>query len=249
MTKEEIKQALTSDPDTYHIETMAKGWEYKVTYYKSSTGGKSFDISDIIHSILAPAIKDWDVGAQTFVVSKQKHIDSTVKADAESTSMEDLEAAEKIHDRQFKVLEPPAEEVLGDRKPFTVSLEYLENRPHEFMAALIESFDLPSNTTIVSFLANLDGFETDAEQPTWSVDLYLDSQIGKKFVVNLVDDGTLDTVIEIGGREFRFDQEFASSCRNKEGAMTIRGLRYLGYNILNSLEEEELEKIHEKETG
>tara|TARA_Y100000031_G_scaffold98392_1_gene107748 strand:+ start:147 stop:380 length:234 start_codon:yes stop_codon:yes gene_type:complete len=40
---------------------------------------------------------------------------------------------------------------------------------------------------------------------------------------SLVDDGTLDTVIEIDGTEHRFDGEFANQYRDKNGTMTEKG--------------------------
>ena len=44
---------------------------------------------------------------------------------------------------------------------------------------------------------------------------------------NLVDDGTLDTVIEIDGTEHRFDGDYTSFYRDKNGAMTEKGLKEL----------------------
>jgi len=44
---------------------------------------------------------------------------------------------------------------------------------------------------------------------------------------NLLDDGSLDTVIEVDGIEHRFSNEFASGCRDKNGAMTENGLKEL----------------------
>jgi len=53
-------------------------------------------------------------------------------------------------------------------------------------------------------------------------------QDGKyKYEVYLIDDGSLDTVIEINGRDFRFDSEYASIYRDKDGVMTEEGLREL----------------------
>ena len=50
---------------------------------------------------------------------------------------------------------------------------------------------------------------------------------GKIRDVYLGDDGTMDTVVTIDGREFRFDCEYASSCRRSNGEMTLLGLRTL----------------------
>lgn len=51
--------------------------------------------------------------------------------------------------------------------------------------------------------------------------------------VFLCDDGTMDTVIEVDGVEHRFDCEYASNMRDKTGAMTERGLRELGLEVLS----------------
>ena len=50
--------------------------------------------------------------------------------------------------------------------------------------------------------------------------------------VNLVDDGTLDTVISIDGVEHRFSQERGAECRDESGVMTDKGLRSLATEIL-----------------
>lgn len=47
------------------------------------------------------------------------------------------------------------------------------------------------------------------------------------YEIFLVDDGSLDTVIEINGRDFRFDSEYASIYRDKNGVMTEKGLKEL----------------------
>ncbi len=46
-----------------------------------------------------------------------------------------------------------------------------------------------------------------------------------KHEVFLLDDGTLDTVISVDGKEQRYSQEFASGFRNRWGGMTFGGLR------------------------
>jgi len=63
------------------------------------------------------------------------------------------------------------------------------------------------------------------------------------FNVQLVDDGTMDTVIDINGREFRFDAEFASYWRDEDGSMTEEGLKQLALDALSSMEEEEYNKL------
>ena len=39
----------------------------------------------------------------------------------------------------------------------------------------------------------------------------------------LIDDGTLDTVVEVDGVEHRFDGDYANSHRDFDGAMTEKG--------------------------
>jgi len=63
------------------------------------------------------------------------------------------------------------------------------------------------------------------------------------FNVQLVDDGTMDTVIDISGREFRFDAEFASYWRDEDGSMTEEGLKQLALDALSSMEEEEYNEL------
>ena len=56
--------------------------------------------------------------------------------------------------------------------------------------------------------------------------------------VGLGDDGTMDTVIEVDGREFRFDGEYASSYRRRDGSMTERGVRELARECLEDVHTE-----------
>lgn len=58
---------------------------------------------------------------------------------------------------------------------------------------------------------------------------------GTIYQVFLVDDGTLDTVISINGHEVRYDQEYASSFRDRHGTMKKSGLKKLA---LEALEED-----------
>jgi hypothetical protein len=48
----------------------------------------------------------------------------------------------------------------------------------------------------------------------------------------LVDDGSLDTVISIDNKEFRFSQERAASCRDENGSMTDSGFEELCMEII-----------------
>jgi|TARA_R100001530_G_scaffold126123_1_gene94861 hypothetical protein len=54
-----------------------------------------------------------------------------------------------------------------------------------------------------------------------------------KYDVFLLDDGSLDTVIEIDGIEHRFDSEYASFYRAKMGEMTIDGLEMLAKECID----------------
>ena len=53
-----------------------------------------------------------------------------------------------------------------------------------------------------------------------------------KYEVYLIDDGSLDTVIEINGKNYRFDSEYASIYRDKNGVMTEKGLKELADNLV-----------------
>ena len=72
---------------------------------------------------------------------------------------------------------------------------------------------------------------------------------GNTFDVHLVDDGTMDTVIDIEGREFRFDAEFASYWRDEEGALSEEGLKELALDALANIEEEEYAELVAKGKG
>ena len=60
----------------------------------------------------------------------------------------------------------------------------------------------------------------------------------KEHQVFLCDDGTLDTVISVDGKEHRFDGEYASQFRKRDGSMTAKGLRALAIEVL----EEEIDE-------
>ena len=69
------------------------------------------------------------------------------------------------------------------------------------------------------------------------------------WLARLVDDGTMDTVVEVervrdgAGYNARFDGDYASQYRLKDGSMTRRGLRELGKEAAYMLlEDEELSK-------
>ena len=54
-----------------------------------------------------------------------------------------------------------------------------------------------------------------------------------KYDVYLLDDGTMDTVIEINGIEHRFDGEYTSNYRTKTGEMTLVGLELLARECID----------------
>lgn len=54
------------------------------------------------------------------------------------------------------------------------------------------------------------------------------SEIHPAPTVRLIDDGSLDTVVSVNGKEIRYDQEFASQFRNKRtGGITLKGWKEL----------------------
>ena len=69
----------------------------------------------------------------------------------------------------------------------------------------------------------------------------------KEFDVDLVDDGTLDTVISINGREFRFDCEYAAEYRDEEtGELGEESLEVLASEALDDMEEEDFQQLLEE---
>jgi len=59
----------------------------------------------------------------------------------------------------------------------------------------------------------------------------------------VADDETTDTVIEINGKEFRFDADFASFWRDEEGNLSEEGLKQLALDALANMEEEEYHEL------
>jgi hypothetical protein len=57
---------------------------------------------------------------------------------------------------------------------------------------------------------------------------------GKEYSVYLLDDGTMDTVIQVNGKEARFDGEYTAQYRDKDGAMTEQGLITLAKEAIDS---------------
>jgi len=55
--------------------------------------------------------------------------------------------------------------------------------------------------------------------------------------VRLIDDGSLDTVVSVNGKEIRYDQEFAAQFRNKKtGGLTEKGWRLLKKQAIDDAE-------------
>ena len=59
----------------------------------------------------------------------------------------------------------------------------------------------------------------------------------------LSDDGTLDTVIEVDGQEFRFDGEYASTYRRRDGSMTEKGVRELARECFGDIHANDVEEL------
>jgi hypothetical protein len=71
---------------------------------------------------------------------------------------------------------------------------------------------------------------------------------GNVFDVYLSDDGTSDTVIDVGGKEFRFDPEFTSYWRDEEGNLSEEGLKELALDVLSSMEPENYQELVSRNT-
>lgn len=63
------------------------------------------------------------------------------------------------------------------------------------------------------------------------------------FNVDLSDDGSLDTVITINGKEFRFDQEFADMWRDETGELSDAGLEEMALDALANMEPDEYQEL------
>ncbi len=61
---------------------------------------------------------------------------------------------------------------------------------------------------------------------------------GTKYECYLEDDGTLDTVVSVNGREFRYDCEFAADYRDDDGVMTDDGFYQLACDAIDAYETE-----------
>lgn len=66
---------------------------------------------------------------------------------------------------------------------------------------------------------------------------------GKEYDVYLVDDGTMDTVIKVEDREYRYDMEFAADFRKQDGSFSNKGFRELALDAIDSYETELAEAV------
>lgn len=62
---------------------------------------------------------------------------------------------------------------------------------------------------------------------------------GQTYSCNLVDDGTLDTVISVDGEEFRFSHDYASWFRDDEGNFFDEGFLELCDECIDEIEARE----------
>ena len=60
----------------------------------------------------------------------------------------------------------------------------------------------------------------------------------KEYDVYLEDDCTMDTVISVNGKEFRYDCEFAADYRNDFGQMESDGFYKLAHDAIDAYETE-----------
>lgn len=61
--------------------------------------------------------------------------------------------------------------------------------------------------------------------------------------VRLIDDGTLDTVIEVDSHDYRFSQGYASLYRDKDGILTQTGKEVLFDEAVNAFEDDYLNEV------
>lgn len=75
------------------------------------------------------------------------------------------------------------------------------------------------------------------------IEMRITDHQNNKFDVYLVDEGLTDTVIDVNGREFNFDAEFASFWKGAGDKLTEEGLRELALDALSSLGEDEYNEL------
>lgn len=61
---------------------------------------------------------------------------------------------------------------------------------------------------------------------------------GKPHRVVLIDDGTLDTVIEVDGIQHRYDSAYVQRYRNENGMLTELGIKELGIQCIEHQEKD-----------
>jgi len=81
------------------------------------------------------------------------------------------------------------------------------------------------------------------ESKTHLIEMKITDHENNQFDVYLVDDGTIDTVIDVNGKEFRFDSEFASFWRDEDGTLSEEGLKELALDALSNMEEEDYNEL------
>lgn len=164
--------------------------------------------------------------------------------------LEDLEEPEKPIENKNESKINEQEE--GKPRPvnvsFTVEGYDLENDgvlDGDLVGRIVE-IAFEDDETLDAKLSNLvvDGKKyTASESKKHLVEMKITDHENNTFDVYLVDDGTLDTVIDISGREFRFVAEFASYWRDEEGALSEEGLGQLALDALSNLDEDSYNEL------
>lgn len=80
-------------------------------------------------------------------------------------------------------------------------------------------------------------------EESYLIEMKVVDGIGNEFEVNLAADGTIETVIDINGRNFTFSPEFASMWRDETGAISEEGLEELALDALAMMEEDEYQEL------
>lgn len=69
---------------------------------------------------------------------------------------------------------------------------------------------------------------------------------GHTYDVFLVDDGTMNTVVRVEHREYRYDAEYAAQFRKKNGDFSLRGFRELAKDAIEAFIQEDVENEMER---
>jgi hypothetical protein len=86
-------------------------------------------------------------------------------------------------------------------------------------------------------------FDKNASERKRLMEMKITDHENNEFEVYVVDDGTLDTVIDVAGREFTFDKDFAALWRDAEGNLSEEGLRELALGALSGLGEDDYNEL------